>query len=104
MRRGPHSHRFSSKWNQSRHSPFSALAGAGPRGRLVVMGGRGDTAESLFALTDRLFRANSLDDVYGAALDAICGLLECERASILLFRPARRDELCLVARAVGRVP
>lgn len=50
-----------------------------------LIGDSPDTAENLFALTDRLFRANSLGDVYDAALDAICSLLGCERASILLF-------------------
>jgi PAS domain S-box-containing protein len=47
--------------------------------------GAADTAEHLFALTDRLFRASSLQDVYAAALDAIGKLLRCDRASILLF-------------------
>ncbi|MDB5539004.1 MAG: domain S-box protein [Devosia sp.] len=44
----------------------------------------GDTA-ALLRLTDRLYRVDSLDDVFGAALDAITELLGCERASILLF-------------------
>jgi PAS domain S-box-containing protein len=46
------------------------------------------TATQLFALTDRLFRASSPDDVYSAALDAICGVLGARRASILLFDDA----------------
>jgi PAS domain S-box-containing protein len=40
---------------------------------------------ALYALTDRLYRAASLDDVYEAALDAITDTLGCDRASILLF-------------------
>lgn len=44
-----------------------------------------DTAEHLFVLTDRLFRACTLEDVYAAALDAIGTLLGSDRASILLF-------------------
>jgi PAS domain S-box-containing protein len=40
---------------------------------------------ALYSLTDRLYRAGSLDDVYEAALDAITGTLGCGRASILLF-------------------
>jgi PAS domain S-box-containing protein len=39
----------------------------------------------LYRLTDQLYRAASLDDVYDAALDAIVGTLGCDRASILLF-------------------
>lgn len=42
-------------------------------------------AWTLFALTDRLFRASTLDEVYAASLDALCELLGCDRASILLF-------------------
>lgn len=40
---------------------------------------------ALYALTDRLYRADSLEDVYDAALDAIIGTLGCGRASVLLF-------------------
>ena len=40
---------------------------------------------ALYQFTDRLFRAGSAEDVYGAALDAIVRALGCERASILLF-------------------
>ncbi len=39
----------------------------------------------LFRLTDRLYRARSLEDVYDAALDAITAGLSCSRCSILLF-------------------
>lgn len=40
---------------------------------------------ALYEFTDRLFRAESAEDVYQAALDAIVRALGCERASILLF-------------------
>jgi PAS domain S-box-containing protein len=44
-----------------------------------------DELRALYSLTDRLYRAESLDDVYEAALDAITDTLGCGRASILLF-------------------
>jgi GAF domain-containing protein len=51
-----------------------------------VLAGEGESeAAALFVLTDRLYRAGSLRDVFDAALDAIVGSLGCERASILLF-------------------
>jgi two-component sensor histidine kinase len=40
---------------------------------------------ALFQITDRLQRAESLNDVYDSALDAILRALPCQRASILLF-------------------
>ena len=40
---------------------------------------------ALFLFTDRLYRAESLAEVYEAALDAIAAGVRCERASILLF-------------------
>ncbi|MBV9287974.1 MAG: PAS domain S-box protein [Hyphomicrobiales bacterium] len=40
---------------------------------------------SLFHLTERLQRAERLDDIFAAALDAIEDALACSRASILLF-------------------
>jgi PAS domain S-box-containing protein len=43
---------------------------------------------TLYTLTDRLYRARSVEDVYAAALDAIVGILGCKRASILLFDAA----------------
>ena len=39
---------------------------------------------ALYEFTDRLQRAQTLDDVYGPALDAIIGALRCSRASILV--------------------
>ncbi|MBB5222835.1 GAF domain-containing protein [Amaricoccus macauensis] len=44
-----------------------------------------DELRALYSLTDRLYRAGSLEDVYEASLDAITETLGCERASILLF-------------------
>jgi len=43
---------------------------------------------ALYQFTDRLYRAESQNDVYEAALDAILRALRCERASILLFDDA----------------
>jgi PAS domain S-box-containing protein len=43
---------------------------------------------ALYQLTDRLHRAEWLDDVYEAALAAILRALRCDRASILLFDDA----------------
>lgn len=45
---------------------------------------RTEEQEALYQFTDRLHRAESLDDLYEAALDAILRALCCERASILL--------------------
>lgn len=42
----------------------------------------------LYSLTDRLFRARTLDQIHEAALDAICEGLRCTRASILRFDAA----------------
>ena len=43
---------------------------------------------ALYRLTDQLYRARSLDDIYNAALDAIVDTLGCSRASVLLFDDA----------------
>jgi PAS domain S-box-containing protein len=40
---------------------------------------------AMYALTDRLFRAQSSEELFEASLDAIFRSLRCERASILLF-------------------
>ena len=48
-----------------------------------------DEQKALYAFTDRLFRASTLQDVYAAALEAIRRALRCERAAVLLF-----DEAC----------
>jgi PAS domain S-box-containing protein len=41
--------------------------------------------KALYNFTDRVYRAQSLQEIYGAAMDAICGALGCDRASVLLF-------------------
>lgn len=46
---------------------------------------RREEAAALYQFTSRLYRAETLDDIYQAALDAIRQSLGCERASILLF-------------------
>jgi len=43
---------------------------------------------ALYRFTDRLYRAESDDDIYRAALDAILEALGCDRASVLLFDDA----------------
>jgi PAS domain S-box-containing protein len=40
---------------------------------------------ALFHLADKLHRAGAADEIYTAALDAICEALQCDRASILLY-------------------
>jgi PAS domain S-box-containing protein len=47
-----------------------------------------ETQAALYDFTNRLFRAESTDDIYEAALDAIVRALGCDRASILLFDDA----------------
>ena len=47
-----------------------------------------DRLAALYRLTDRLYRARALSDVFEAALDAIIVTLGCSRASILLFDAA----------------
>ena len=44
---------------------------------------------ALYQLTDRLQRAETLEDVYEPALDAILGALQCNRAAILLRDSSR---------------
>ena len=41
--------------------------------------------KALFHLADHLHRATSADETFSAAMEAILGALECDRASILLF-------------------
>jgi PAS domain S-box-containing protein len=43
---------------------------------------------ALYQFTDKLFRAQSLDDIYDSALEAILHAVRCQRASILLFDTA----------------
>ncbi|GAM97852.1 chemotaxis protein methyltransferase CheR [alpha proteobacterium U9-1i] len=51
----------------------------------AAAGRRASQQAALFRFTDRLYRADAIDDVYEAALDAITSALNCRRASILLF-------------------
>jgi PAS domain S-box-containing protein len=44
-----------------------------------------DTEKALYTFTDRLFRAESLVEVYEAGLNAIVDVLRCDRASILMY-------------------
>lgn len=44
-----------------------------------------DELQALYALTDRLYRARSADDVFDAGISAITRTLRCSQASILLF-------------------
>lgn len=44
-----------------------------------------DELQALYSLTDRLYRAAAMDEVFEAGLDAITQTLDCTRASILLF-------------------
>ena len=44
-----------------------------------------DEQDALYRFTDKLFRAESVHDIYEAALEAIVRALRCDRASILLF-------------------
>jgi len=41
--------------------------------------------KALYQVVDRLHRASSLHEIYGAAMDAICDALQCDRVSILLY-------------------
>ena len=43
---------------------------------------------ALFRLTDRLYRAREVSDIYDASLAAITSTMNCKRASILLFDPS----------------
>jgi PAS domain S-box-containing protein len=56
--------------------------------RGAVLAAQVDELNALYQLTDKLYRASSLEDVYDAALDAIVSTLGCSRASILLFDEA----------------
>ena len=53
-----------------------------------IMAERANTQSVLYRFTDRLHRANSLSEIYDAALNAILNALKCQRASILIFDEA----------------
>ena len=59
-----------------------------PATRGAALAAQVDELSALYRLTDKLYRASSLDDVYDAALEAIMSTLGCSRASILLFDEA----------------
>jgi GAF domain-containing protein len=44
--------------------------------------------DALYLLSEQLHRANSVDEIYSAAMDAIESALNCERSAILLFDDA----------------
>jgi GAF domain-containing protein len=60
------------------------------KGEELADGGREGTpvVEEPYRFTDRLYRAETSNDVYEAALDSITRALGCSRASILLFDDA----------------
>ena len=60
------------------------------RGMEAAVGGREATpvVEEVFRFTDRMYRAETANDAYEAALDTITRALGCSRASILLFDDA----------------
>jgi PAS domain S-box-containing protein len=49
----------------------------------TVMARRADEQTALYRFTNRLYRAETLKDIYAAALDAIMDAMHCGRASIL---------------------
>jgi PAS domain S-box-containing protein len=62
------------------------VAGASKIARDITRRKRAEEIQAtLFQFTDRLFRAESITDVYEAALEAIVRALGCDRASILMF-------------------
>jgi PAS domain S-box-containing protein len=62
------------------------VVGASKIGRDITQRKRAEASQAaLYRFTDRLFRAESIDDVYQAALEAIVQALGCDRASILMF-------------------
>jgi GAF domain-containing protein len=44
--------------------------------------------DALYLLSEQLHRANSVDEIYSAAMDAIESALDCDRSAILLFDAA----------------
>jgi PAS domain S-box-containing protein len=56
-----------------------------PRQASRALAQRAEEQRALYEFTNRLYRADSLAAVYGAALDAIVSALRCSRASILRF-------------------
>ena len=73
------------KWPKGGGMRQAELPGAQPTS--LGLGSDGELA-ALYRLTDTLYRAKSLREVYDAALDAILGTMACERAAVLLFNDA----------------
>ena len=48
-----------------------------------MIGRRADEQAALYRFTNRLYRAETIKDIYEAALDAIMDAMHCSRASIL---------------------
>ena len=62
------------------------VVGASKIARDITRRKRAEQAQAaLYQFTDRLFRAESVEEVYAASLDAIVRALSCDRASILMF-------------------
>jgi PAS domain S-box-containing protein len=59
-----------------------------PQAQAEGLGHKAQEHNTLYRLTDRLYRARGLEQVYAASLDAICESLGCSRASILRFDAA----------------
>lgn len=76
--------RAAPKGEQSLAGSAKAMSGVDSYGSVEG----GSEATALLRLTDRLYRAQTDDDVHEAALDAIVETLGCRRASILLFDEA----------------
>ena len=56
-----------------------------PRRAAAALDKRASEQAALYQFTDKLFRAQSLDNIYDSALEAILSAIRCDRASILLF-------------------
>ncbi len=72
---------------EGEHSPENRREKARPA-EPDAQGARAGELRALYDFTDRLFRAESADEAYDAALTAIIEGLACQRASILLFDDA----------------
>ena len=55
------------------------------------LAGRMNELTTLIRFTEQLQAADKVEDIYRAALDAICAALGCDRASILLFDSAKKQ-------------
>jgi PAS domain S-box-containing protein len=67
------------------HPPNYRPAGSSLHGARTSPATAAEDHTALYELTDRLYRAGSRSDIFGAALNAIARALQCDRASILLF-------------------